>query len=698
MDAQNLSSVLEECKISANTGYEIARTQAKELDVILDNAKEQISQTITDFNNSPCYISDTAKQLQSELFSIQRSFDDFNTIVKNDIYNAKKSLSKFSITLFGRTMAGKSTLMEVLTNGNGKTIGKGAQRTTRDVRKYMWNGLEITDVPGIGAFEGEDDEKIAFESAKSGDLILFLMTDDAPQPKEAECFSRIISLGKPVICIINVRVKLEGSSHKMKMRDLNKKFDMNRLDEIKNQFIAFSAKTGQEWGYFPFVYVHLNAAFQAQHINDKTRSEELYHASRIEYLKRKIAQQVQTRGKFYRIKTFVDLISKPLIDSIDMLLNQSEINASQVRTVLSKKIDLESWKESFLKKSIAQVESYIVNLKSNLNSEVADFAENHFEDENAGKEWEKLLKSEKVEEKAQEVLLDLDRQCTDKIREISREINNELKFLFSAASDLQLNMEKIIDGKRIAEWTTLIVSGGLGIAAGITAIAGSVAAGPLGWIALGVVAIGGLLSLLLKSKDKKEYEARKKLENKLKESISKLCEKLENSMKKNVEIIMNKRINLLCSEMQKMLNVISRLSDTQKELAWKLDSGLLKVNMSVVKGAICLIGAESLEHHIVSAARLPGRCILLMLNNGFRFPDKAKQDLFELVGEKITFVYETDNKQSLISHILGNDFPRDSIFIDHKNGVAHVDAENAKPNLITRIKLAQQLSELLITK
>lgn len=698
MDTYNLSAVLEECKESANAGYEIANTQEKNLDRILDNAKKQIDQTIRDFKNSPCYISDTSKQLQTELISIQRSFDDFNNIVKNDIKNAKKNLSKFSITLFGRTMAGKSTLMEILTNGDGKTIGKGAQRTTRDVRKYMWNGLEITDVPGIGAFEGESDEKIAFESAKSGDLILFLITDDAPQPKEAECFSRIISLGKPVICIMNVRVKLEGSSHKMKMRDLNKRFDMDRLNEIKNQFLAYSAKTGQQWGYIPFVYVHLNAAFQAQRIDDKAQSEELYYASRIDYLKKRISQQIRTHGKFYRVKTFVDLISKPLIDSIDMLLSQSDINASQGRTVLSKRRELESWQGSFLKKSIIRVESYIVNLKSSLNSEVADFAEDHFEDESAGKAWEKLLKAKKVEEKAQDLLQEMDRQCTDKIREISREIDNELKFSFTAASDMQLNMEKIIDGKKIVEWTTLVVSGGLGIAAGITAIAGAAAAGPLGWFALGVAAVGTLFSFLFKSREKKELEARRKLEKKLRESISQLCEELKDSMNKNVEIMVKNRISSFCFEMQKMLNVIFQLSDTQRKLAWELDRDYLKVNKSILTEALRLIGAEGLEYHVASAARIPGLCILLMLHNGVRFPEKEKEKLSELVGEKIVFVYSTDDKKTLISRILGKNFPRNDIFIDYKNGVAHVHAENADPKTITRIKLAQQLSEVLITK
>lgn len=57
---------------------------------------------------------------------------------KEDLQNLRNNLSKFSITLFGRTMAGKSTLMEILTEGDGKSIGTGAQRTIRDVRKYTW--------------------------------------------------------------------------------------------------------------------------------------------------------------------------------------------------------------------------------------------------------------------------------------------------------------------------------------------------------------------------------------------------------------------------------------------------------------------------------------------------------------------------------------------------------------------------------
>ena len=45
--------------------------------------------------------------------------------LKKDLEQTKKNLSKFSITLFGRTRAGKSTLMEILTWA-GNSIGLGA--------------------------------------------------------------------------------------------------------------------------------------------------------------------------------------------------------------------------------------------------------------------------------------------------------------------------------------------------------------------------------------------------------------------------------------------------------------------------------------------------------------------------------------------------------------------------------------------
>jgi len=54
----------------------------------------------------------------------------------------KKSDDTFSVCLFGRTNAGKSTLREAITGGDGSTIGQGEQRTTQEVTTYDWEGIK----------------------------------------------------------------------------------------------------------------------------------------------------------------------------------------------------------------------------------------------------------------------------------------------------------------------------------------------------------------------------------------------------------------------------------------------------------------------------------------------------------------------------------------------------------------------------
>lgn len=695
----DLEDVLKKCKKSASNGYDIASKHEKLLNKTLNNAKKQIEDTKNDFNKTNCCISDATKSLETQLNDIKISFDSLSKKLSNDLEKNRKNLSDFSITLFGRTMAGKSTLMEILTNGEGKSIGLGAQRTTRDVRKYRWNNLEITDVPGIGAFEGQEDEEIAFEAAKSADLILFLITDDAPQAIEAECFARIVSLGKPIICIMNVKATVsENKSIKLMMRDISKRFDRERLDSIKDQFLSYSKQMGQEWGYIPFVYVHLKAAFLSQHIDDKEKSHGLYEISQISYLKKKIVEQVINKGKFYRIKTFIDLISNPMMNSIDTLLNQSLINSTQGRTILSKKRNLENWKDKFYRDSRQQIKSLIKNINSQLKSEIALFAEEHFSDEHADKAWNKILKEKRIDTKCKDLLDNLETQCNDRIKELSREIENELKFSSYIASDSSLKMNKIIDKKRLWDWTTTILGGGLSIGAGIAFLAGATLFTPLGWAALGVSIIGIVGSFLFKSRDKKENEARIKLENNLNKNVENICDSLQKEMLANLDKLVNKRIVLLTKELDRINSVIFRLADTQKELAWKINSNLVQLNIQIVTEAIHLIGAQGLEFHINSVARIPGVSTLIMLDDGKRFPDDISKNLYLLMSEKIRYVFYDENKKVLISRIIGKTINRRDINIEENIGIAHIPLENTTPDVLNRVKLAQQLSEILITK
>ena len=697
MNEYILTAALEECKKAAENGYQITYEHEKSLNHALGVAKEKVQGTLNDFNSSTYYAPETISLLNKQLSEIKDSFSNLSFGLNRDLDKLRKNMSKFSITLFGRTMAGKSTLMEILTEGNGSSIGKGAQRTTRDIRIYTWNELEITDVPGIGAFEGEVDEQIAFEAAKTADLILFLITDDAPQAIEAECFSRIINLGKPVFCIINVKTSIyEGKSINLIKRDIQKKFDMNRLNKIKDQFLKYADQFGQNWKSVPFVYVHLKAAFLSQQLTNSELSKTYYQISKLNDLKERIIYQVKTRGKYIRVKTFVDMISNPLLESMENLLNQSQVNSSQGRTILEKKRQLDNWKDIFYRDANNQISSVITKIKSDLNSEIADFAEEHYSDENADKAWKNLLKNRGIQLRCQKTLEKLEMNVNNKLNEISREIANELQYAVSFSSDSGLRMEKITDWKNLWEWTSVIGGGGLSVAAAIALFCGSAAAGPLGWAALAVTGISIIGSFFSDSREQKEFEARTRLENKLHEDVDKICDSLKEQMENNLYNLIQSKIEGIMKEMDKINSVVFRLADTQRELAWELNAHLIELNRKILFEAIKLIGAEGLEWHIDSVARIPGNRCLLVLRLGTFFPKMQWKQLIKLMSEQLYTVLETDNKRALIFKILGRKISYEKICIEEKLGVAHVPLKDANQDLIQRARLAQQVSKVQI--
>lgn len=459
----DLDEALLESKKYAKRGYKLANNAISLLKGTVVNVSSKLEENIIALEQGNINDQNIRKRLSEQLFSIKQNFEEMPRQLNIDL----KALSKssFSITLFGRTMAGKSTLMEILTRGNGTSIGKGAQRTTRDVRTYSYKGMTITDVPGIAAFEGEEDEVVAFEAAKKSDLILFLITDDAPQASEAECLNKILRLGKPVICLVNVKVNIDlGMNLKMFARDIKKKMDISRLDSIKFQFLEFGTKYGQKWNNLRFAYVHLKSAYLSQQVEWKANSDELYKLSRFDYLKKLIIGEVTRNGKFYKLKSFSDIVVVPIIDAFETLFRQSAENSEQGTILVGKKRKLKKWTDNFKSDAEKRIESFISTISGELKKEIDSFAEDNYDNQNAGHKWEKVVRSHDIESRATSLLKQLGKECEEELQEICREINSELKFSHTIFSDSSINMHFFIDGKRVWNWATALVSGGLMIA------------------------------------------------------------------------------------------------------------------------------------------------------------------------------------------------------------------------------------------
>ena len=143
-----------------------------------------------------------------------------------------------------------------------------------------------------------------------------------------------------------------------------------------------------------------------------------------------------------------------------------------------------------------------------------------------------------------------------------------------------------------------------------------------------------------------------------------------------------------------MNTIVFNLVDTQKKLAWNLNSHLLELNKQLITEAIKLIGAGGMEYHIRSVARIPGITSLIVLNNGVRIPKEEYKKLYLLINEKIIYTFFSENKKILISRVLGSSVNRSNINIEEKIGVAHIKLKNS--NSSNKINMAQQLTKILI--
>ena len=193
------------------------------------------------------------------------------------------------VVLMGRTQAGKSTLLEALSRGDGSRRGDGRQRYSRDVcvrQVADLAGVEIVDTPGVGAADGKEDFDRAFQEVNAADVILWVASNNSVQEETAVALRSLGFLGKPVIVALNCRWDL---NHAVK-----------RLDFMDDTGVAFRDVTGDVEAIeaqlaragvrsVRVVTLHAEAAFRATQGSEdspllaaRSGVEALYQALRVE--------------------------------------------------------------------------------------------------------------------------------------------------------------------------------------------------------------------------------------------------------------------------------------------------------------------------------------------------------------------------------------------------------------------------------
>ena len=407
-----------------------------------------------------------------------------------------------------------------------------------------------------------------------------------------------------------------------------------------------------------------------------------------------ILKTVKQKGSFYRTKSFVDMISVPLIHSMDMLLDQSETNNSQGR-ILSDKIDqLEKWRSRYEHEGNIRIEFLLNKVRTRLELLIPEFVEKHFSDRKADEAWNQLLESEHIDSKCRDLLNNLDVKCKERINETARQIKKELEVSVSLFGSKNLRMKPIIDSKRLLSW------GGIVAGAAVT-IAGFV----LGVVPAGIaVAVGfagagfSLLANFITSRSKQEDKARIDLEEKLRKNIDDNIEYLHKTLNNSFHENILKKVVTMLEELAYIRDLVFRLSDTQRELSWKLNKHILDANNSYITEALKYIGADGMEYHISQTARKPGTAVAIELYEGIVFPNKELEDLKKLLLESIFTINRYDDPHETIAELIGGKVTNDSILIEGKNRIAHINNIDESSQTIIRANLAQQLTGLQIMK
>ena len=338
-------------KAAAKEEYRFVKENLTNTDYLVNGLKQQISRVVNQGESllgkkdpSTIKLHEISKSLNHELDSAMLKHNQ-------SIVQRAKKLEKFTVMLFGRTMAGKSTIREAITGGDGSTIGQGGQRTTRDIKEYEWQNLRVVDTPGFGAWGGEEDTAIAHSIVEESDLILFLLSSDSVQLSTIQEMKGLSAKNKPVIFVLNVKQDLTKRIHRKRFLKNPEDFfseekiggHIQRLEELARDELGIRANR------LKILPLHAQAAYLAGQETDPAEAERLHKASRLPDLFSLLSTEISTNGPVRRIQSLLDGAYSHL-DFLDQHLieNKKQLKVYS-NTVDEKRKQFDSWFNNYQK-------------------------------------------------------------------------------------------------------------------------------------------------------------------------------------------------------------------------------------------------------------------------------------------------------------------------------------------------------------
>ena len=619
-EREALEKALEGCRKAAEEACQEARDNLQDLDAKVGQDLARVREIIKKYKEGPVP-ADQEDGLIRKAEDLIRSIAERDRKALEELDRQQAADRNFNVVLYGQTMSGKSTLMEILTKGKGESIGNGTPRTTRDIRSYHWKGMEITDVPGSGAFEGEEDQRKADEAALKADLIVHLITDSNPQQMEAQAINRTMSFDRPVMGIINVKKALSNPDQIDKfLYEAEGLFAPARIEDVTGPLKEMMGKDAPGVRQPDFIPVHLLARFNAEQPEYAARQEQLKLASRFHNVEAKVIQAISRSADFAKYRSIMSVATHGADTIVDEMLHlgyQLEQIAEQCQEANS---EWERKRKEFLEEETpAQAKQAVQKATGVLRRRIESFLAQNWESKDISKLWEQELDwwkrrtlDPQVKEFQEQTAKDIEKRLKESAKRLESELQVNLDSIVSIPGIQDLSGISGGVSREAWKWGTTGFAGVLGIAAAVTIfIPGlqplSLALG----IAAGVVsAIGGFLSKRFKSKSDRQREAYEKLRPALTQNVNEIEGQVERSLQEWVKKDLAPAVPRHITHWT-VTDVLSRQADALLGTAHEITNSQMKIQKSLLLKALTHYGLQGEEDNIRRVARVPGQAMVI---------------------------------------------------------------------------------------
>ncbi|MCY4366221.1 MAG: 50S ribosome-binding GTPase [Chloroflexi bacterium] len=696
--SERLEIALAGCSQAAREGHQRATEHLKKTLAVIEQTQDRISRA--DRAAKTGQGTDTILESLDHAIQELRAHHDG---MREEIDTKLQQLGTFNITLFGRTMSGKSTLMEILTKGDGESIGQGAQRTTRDVRRYEWQGLTVTDVPGIAAFGGQIDEETAYKAADQADLVLFLTTDDAPQPVEAEHLASLRQRGKHVMGIRNVKEHLgdEVAIRRFIRDHWHKHFDLKRLEQLSLTFDEM-ADLHTPGRTLELVNVHLLAKYLADRAEnrDKPWRDDLDRASRFFDVEDRILDEVATNGIFLRMRSFLDSAAATESRTFEAMLKSAELSAQMGRRLSDRTRELHAWRESFIRGANQEFDRLIHETAGGLRRQVPAFAEDHCEDGQLSSKWNSRVQAANIEGKMRETQEKLAKACIEYFETLVEDIREEIRLIDLQFQTISLETGRLRDFRRMWNWGTAGISGTATVGLGIAALTNFW--NPVGWVAaasLAGLAVFSAASFLVgrrfKSRDQQRREAIAKITSEIGQQLKDMEEQIRVNMQQWLDQFTGLHLNGATGHLNNLAQQYGQTAAFMRETARSQRDSLLDINRQTIELALEHLGHHDAIPNVARVARIPGQGMVLTTTS-FPLPDSTVDAIGNLFNEAVVQIPEGLDARQIIEELTDCRWDG-AVYVDEASKTARMAFDPDNREAQVEIRLASQLTGYHIT-